>query len=369
MTKNLFNVFVLWVLCAALLIFCFTVAASAQAKEDNKEKAMVRPAHVGFIYPLSTNGLEAAACTNGFSLHVLAGVSRNEQAFCLSGIASIVKEHAAGAMISGVVNYVQGDVNGAQIAGVANTAGNADGIQIAGVVNTAGDAQVQVAGLANIAHNTDGLQVAGFANVSKDAVCQVAGFINTAGDAGNQVAGFINIARKVRGIQLAGFMNIAEESDYPIGIVNIIKKGEKQVGLSIDETGTPMATFRSGGRILYGIIGLGINPEHEDARYALEGGLGAHIPLAKMFRVNIEGASTVWSDIDEEVYFRASLRALAALKVTKDIELFAGPTFNHLQFEEGKKDKLVNNFIWERSRHDNFNGLYIGFLGGIQVNL
>jgi len=368
MTKNLLNVFVLWVLCAALLIFCFAVAASAQSGDDSKEKALVRPAHVGLVYPLSTNGLEAAACTNGFSLHAIAGISLNEQAFCLSGVASVVKENADGVMISGVVNHVRGDVNGVQVAGVVNTARNT-GVAIAGVANIAGDAIVQVTGFSNIAQHAEGLQLAGFANIAKDAACQVAGFINTSNDAGNQVAGFINIAKKVKGVQIAGFINIAEESDYPIGLINIIKKGEKQVGISVDETGTLMATFRSGGRILYGIVGAGINPEHEDARYALEGGLGAHIPLTKMFRINVEGASTVWSDLDEEAYFRASLRTLAALKVTKDIELFAGPTFNHFHFEDGKKGRLVNNFIWERSNSDSFNGLYIGFLGGIQVNL
>jgi hypothetical protein len=49
-------------------------------------------------------------------------------------------------------------------------------------------------------------------------------------------------------VQIAGFINIADSSDYSIGIINIIRQGEKGIGVSVDETKTAMVSFRSGGR-------------------------------------------------------------------------------------------------------------------------
>ncbi len=366
MTRNSLHIIVLWLLCATLLITCFSIAATAQEAEV---KAPVRPAHIGFIYPLSTNGTDAAQCDNAFSLHLLAGVSRNEHAFVLSSISTIVKEDASGAAISGISNHIGGDANGVQIAGVANTTGSSSGASIAGVANISGDAVVQIAGVANVASNCDAAQISGLVNVAKDAGVQVAGLVNKADEVNTQIAGLINIGGKVKGVQIAGLINIAEECDYPIGLINIVKNGERQIGLTIDETLTTMLTFRSGGKKLYGIIGAGMNWKYEGARYALEGGIGLHVPVSKVFKVNIEGVTGALSDMSSEVYFKSSTRLLAALKVAPGVEVFAGPVVNFLNYEEGKSDKLVSNFIWENSRYGNFTGFYAGCIGGIQVNL
>lgn len=379
MTRNFFNVLFLWIICSFLVFFCFVVAASAQGLKP-------RPAHVGFIYPLSTNGVEAPQQTNNFSLHAIAGVSYQENALCISGVSSLVRhqsrglllsgisnhvgQKAYGAQIAGVLNQVKGDAQGVQLAGVANVTGSMDGAQIAGFANVSKDAHgLQLAGFSNSARATD-VQVAGFANVAKSSeAVQVAGFINIAKDANTQVAGFINIAKKVTGPQISGLINIAEESDYPVGLINIIKKGEKQIGVSIDETGNTLINFRSGGKILYGIVGAGINFNDDNARYVLEGGMGAHFPIAKYFRANFELVSSAMSDLQYDVYTKSTARLLAAFKIANRIEFFAGPTFNHLGYERGQPDIRNDRYLWKDRNDDHINGFYFGAMGGVQINL
>lgn len=382
MTRNLVSTIMLWLLCSILVFFCFVIVASAQETEQPK----VRPAHVGFIFPLSTNGTEAPQQTNAFSFHILAGVSNQENAFCLSGISSVVRSNANGLMIAGISNHVGHNARGVQIAGVVNQVkGNAGGVQVAGLANVTGNAAgAQVAGFANIAKSAAGLQLAGFANTAGNSTTQVAGFanvaatseavqvagfINVAGNTRTQVAGFINVAKKVSGAQVAGFINIAEESDYPIGLVNIIKKGEKQIGLTVDETGSTLLAFRSGGKVLYGIIGAGYNFRDDNARYVLEGGIGAHFPISRIFRTNMEIVCASLTDLQYDVYLKSSARLTAALKIANRIELFAGPTFNYLGYERGQDDIRDGHYLWKERGFNHVNGLYFGAIGGIQVNL
>ncbi|PSK94557.1 hypothetical protein [Taibaiella chishuiensis] len=409
MTRKLFSTALLWLICSILVFFCFLIVASAQELKP-------RPAHVGIIYPLSTNGTEAPECSNRFSLHLLSGVSRNETAFCLSGISGVVRQNAQGLMLSGITNIVgdkargaqvagilnlarkategaaiagivniTADMRGAQVAGFANIVRDAEGAQVAGFINKARTADAQVAGFANLAQRSDAVQIAGFVNVSaQGAGSQVAGFANLAGktqgvqvagfgnlsrsDAGSQVAGLINIARKVKGVQVAGLINIAEESDYPIGLINIIKNGERQIGASIDESGVSMLTFRSGGRYLYGILGAGYNFKEDNARYALEGGIGFHIPLARYFRANVEMTAGALSDLKHNVYYKSGLRVLAAYKVANRIEFFAGPSINNLSYERDQDD-IRDHYLWQHKGRNSINGIYIGGIAGIQVNL
>lgn len=168
------------------------------ANAQDKRRSAV---NIGLVYPISTNGIRATECSNSFSLNAIAGVSRTETGLSIAGFSNIILDDASGCHLAGFANLTRNGSSGVQ----------------------------------------------------------VAGFMNRSGDANMQVAGFINIARKVKGVQLAGFINIADSSDYPIGIINIIRNGEKSIGFSIDETRTALLTLRSGGRELYGILGLGYN--------------------------------------------------------------------------------------------------------------
>lgn len=379
---------------ALAILLCSNVAL---AQNDT-----LRKVHIGFTYPLSTNGQDARHISNGGSFHALAGVSAGEQAFCFSGISNVIAHNANGFIfagvanitggntngmqMAGVVNVMQGNMNGFQLAGFSNVARNskgfqmagfsnivkdsAKGLQLAGFINIADKANSQFGGFANIAKSSDGAQVSGFTNVSKYAKgVQVTGFANIAKDVdGVQVAGFINVAKKVKGAQL-GFINIAESCDYPIGLVNIIKKGEMHLGLTIDETGTTLAAFRSGSKKMYGILGLGLNVAEPRMRYGLEGGLGLHFPLSMLFRINTELAVLSLSDFTHGVYMKSSLRVLPAMKFGRSFEIFAGPTFSFSNAPQTLSENFNLAYVWERRSKGTFYGMNIGAMAGLQVRL
>jgi hypothetical protein len=307
---------------SALVIILFRPVLPAQAPQQSN-------AHIGLIYPLSTNGVDAAAYSNRFSLHGIAGVSRAETGVALAGFALIVKDSASG---------------------------------------------LQISGFANLVGSSRGLSIAGFGNICRDSAgLQAAGFINKAGNVRFQVAGFINVAKKVRTVQVAGFINIADSCEYPIGLVNFIRNGEKSIGISTDETLTTLVSFRSGSRKLYGIIGMGYNGKSGKDLYAWEAGLGAHLRLAPVFRINTELVSGGLTDINNMKRgssFRHSLRILPALRLGRHVEVFAGPSFNYADTKKGIGDGLVTHYLWsEKESGDHLEGLYFGVTGGISIIL
>ena len=333
-----------------VLIAGYVVNLSAQERKKN-------PAHVGIIYPLSTNGKTAPSDTNDFSLHLVAGVSQQENVLYIAGVSGVVIGNAYGTMVSGVSNHVGNDAKGVQVAGVLNRIKqHASGVQIAGLANvTGGKSGAQIAGLANVTGGTSGVQIAGL--------------LNNSGDATMQIAGLINIAKKVKGVQLAGLINIAEESKYPIGVLNIIKEGEMLLGVTVDEGGNTVVALRSGGKVLYGVLGIGYNFKDREARYVLEGGIGAHLITANRFRMNAELVSTAMTSFDDGVYGKQSLRAFVGYRITPRVELFAGPTFNHLLFDTDMRDIRNDRYLWRWSGDEKNNGFFIGGMAGLQISL
>jgi hypothetical protein len=301
------------------------------------------------------------------SFHVLAGVSLQEDAFCISGLSSIVKGNASGAIISGIYNHVGYNGKGIQLAGIANYNGyQIKGAQIAGITNIAQNVDgAQVSGVVNIADSSK-IQLSGFANLSQQSTVQTAGFINIADTVKTQIAGFINIAHKVKGVQIAGFINVADESDYPIGVVNIIKHGDKALGISVDELGTSLLSFRSGGRVTYGILGLGYNFNNNDARYVLEAGLGAHFKIAEYFRINTEITASSLTDFKGNYYSKATVRVMAGFKLGDKMEFFAGPSINYMGFDSDQNDIRKDHYLWNERKGSQYNGLFIGGTAGIQ---
>ncbi|WP_316814923.1 hypothetical protein [Pedobacter nyackensis] len=298
--------------------------------------------HFGFIYPLSTNGTHAPLDTNTFSFHLLAGVSAAERGFSFAGLTNVVRNNAKGLQFAGFSNHIGKAANGGLFAGFLNTYKGGNDFAVAGFANiSTGDVK--------------GLQFAGFINKAKD--------VN-----GTQVAGFINIARKVKGVQFAGFINVADSSDYPIGIINLVKKGEKSISLTTDETLTTLLSFRSGGKVLYGIIGIGYNFKNSDEVYAFEAGLGAHLFQSKSFRLNAEVSGTGLESFKAGEYMKTSLRIMPALKISKNLEIFGGPSINYLNTNTAEGRTLNDKYItsWENKWGNNFQALYIGYGGGLQ---
>jgi len=231
---------------------------------------------------------------------------------------------------------------------------------------------VAIAGFTNISTGNSGAQIAGFMNWTAKNVSavQIGGFMNKAADVtGSQIAGFINIARKVKGVQLAGFINIADSSNYPIGIINIVKNGEKSIALTTNQNLTTMATFRSGGKVLYGIIGAGYNFKNKDEVYAFEAGLGAHFFQSEHFRLNAELIGGSLQNFKRGNYFKSTFQLMPSFRIGPNLEIFAGPSFNFVSTntEEGKT--LQKHYVKTWDKKDNsLHGLFLGYTGGLAIS-
>lgn len=380
-----------------ILITCCAITTGF-AQYDKK-----RGAHIGLIYPLSTNGIRAIDYSNKISLHAIAGVSGNEESLCLSGFSSFVMQDANGFIASGFSNAILGSSRGAQLAGFVNFTGgnvtgfqgsgftnvtlqNVRGVQVAEFLNVAGSVNglqgagfgnitiehvngAQIGGFMNISKTINGFQGAGFMNVAKDVKgVQVAGFMNKSKDVNSQVAGFLNIAKDVKGVQLSGFINIADSSDYPIGLINIVKKGDKAIGVTVDQNLTTMVGFRSGGKVLYGIVGVGSNfKNYDDPLLAVELGLGARVNITRHFRINTEAVFSSVSDLYDGADIFSSVRLLPAVRFGA-IEIFGGPTFNYFAVTNNYNRSVIESYAWGSYEYGDFHGAQFGAMGGIQFH-
>jgi hypothetical protein len=351
-----------------VLLAFMALYLSSRAQEVSTKKT-----NIGLIYPVSTNGTHAAADTNVFSFNLLAGVSAAEEGFAFAGFSNVVRHDARGMQFAGFSNHIGGKAEGLMFSGFMNTYKGGKGLAFAGFTNIAlkNIEGSQFAGFLNRAADVEGTQLAGFSNVGRRVSgTQVAGFSNTAVDVkGSQIAGFINVARKVKGVQLAGFINIADSSDHPVGIINIIKNGEKSFGLSVDESRTAMASLRSGGRVLYGIIGAGYNFKNEDEVYAFELGLGTHMIYNGVFRVNAELSVLSLESFWSGEYFKNSLKLIPAIRPSRHIEIFGGPVFNYVNTNSEEGRALTSKYIrtWENRWGNNFRGIYVGYTAGLNI--
>ena len=356
--------------------------------------------HFSVFPPLSTNGKDAKYYSNDITLSLLVGMSYRENTFALAGLANVIGERANGIqiaglsnivgdsgngiMLSGLMNFVE-DYNGFQAGGLSNVSENMRGIQIGGLGNISNNMfGLQMAGLTNIAFTTKGIQfgglgnitsmlqgtqVSGIGNISKDMEgLQLSGLMNFAEDvSGIQLAGLVNIANRVKGIQFAGLVNIADESDYPIGLINLIRNGEKSIGLTYNEAGSVTASFRSGGRILYGILGLGFNHRADDEPLVFEGGFGAHIPISARFRINNELKAQYMTSFSSTSVNHYSLNIQPAFRITPNLEIFAGPSINYMTTDNLVNDSMFpGNNIKKDFDNKNLKQAYFGVSYGLQ---
>lgn len=284
------------------------------------------PFHFSFIPPLSSNGINASQYTNGASFSILAGMSANERNFTFASISNVIANEARGLQFAGISNYIGKQGQGVAFAGITNiTKGTYKGVQLAGLLNT-----------------------------SKDIT-------------GLQFAGLLNIAGKVRGVQFAGLLNIAEESDCPIGLVNIVKRGEMGIALTYDILGNGIVSFRSGGKYTYGIIGFGYNHKLSgDNKTVAEAGYGVHIPCYSWFQINNEFKVTSTATSDKP-FLNASYSLLPSFKIKKHYNIFGGASLNYSTTTEMDNQTLFpQNNLWKKQTDSRLQQLFIGYLVGIQ---
>lgn len=351
----------------AITLYAVSFGVAHSQTDENKKSVF----QLSFFTPLGTNGLYSSQYTNKASFNILAGVSKNEEAFTFGGLSNIIMQNATGFQFAGLSNYVGNHGKGFQFAGLINiNKKEFSGIQLAGLVNTAaGTKGFQLAGLSNVAKDMAGFQFAGLVNTAKNTTgAQFAGLANTAGNVnGFQFAGLINKAKNVTGVQFAGLINIAENSDCPIGLINLVKNGEKGVAITYDGIGSTVASFRSGGKYTYGIIGIGYNHKTTGNSLVTEGGFGAHIPVVSWFRINNEvKASSIGSYSDKQV-FNGGYSLIPAFKIGSHFELSGGVSINYMQsWDTGSSKLFPNHSLWKKSTSSGMQQVYIGYQAGVQ---
>lgn len=302
-----------------------------------------RKINIGLVPPLSSNWTSASRDTNSFSLNAIAGLSASETGFALAGFG----------------NFVRGDANGFLVAGFMNT--------------SAGGHGTEIAGFGNFSKSTSGTQIAGFGNFSKKTSgTQIAGFANSGGNvSGLQLAGFMNVAKNVKGVQVSGFINIADTANCQVGFINISKNGEMTIGASYDENQTLLLNLRSGGKFLYGIIGVGYNIANKKDVYAYQVGLGAHIVRAQPFLLNAELTDASLLNFKGLTYYKAAFAALPSIRLANRIDLFAGPSFVYMQTNSSEDILRHKKYIssWGGKNGDDFRAMYIGYNAGVAIRL
>lgn len=365
----------------------FTLSGLGSAIEKNAYGVQI--AGLANVIGGNANGLTLAGLSNiteninGVSISGLANISQNIRGLQISGLTNI-SENVNGVQISGLGNISE-NVKGLHISGLGNISQRMSGLQISGLGNIAeGVSGVQFAGIGNLAEKVSGIQLSGIGNVAENLKgfqfsgifnralnvngLQLAGIYNKAKNVkGLQFAGIFNKAESVKGVQFSGLINIAQNSDYPIGLINIIKNGEKSIGVTFDELQNLIVGFRSGGRVLYGILGVGYNFKSSENLMAFEGGFGANINCISNFRVKTELIGTIMTRFDD-VASRSSLRILPAYKPNSKLEIFAGPTINYLSTDDEKADDLFpKHSLWkDYDSNGEMEQLYIGYMAGIQ---
>lgn len=336
-----------------VIVLCVTTYVTVFSQTNENRKASFQ---LSFVTPLSTNGLYSPQYTNKASFNILIGVSKNEDAFTFGGLSNIIMNDVKGFQFAGLSNYVGNEGRGFQFAGLTNVNRNSfKGFQFAGLVNSGGDTKgLQFAGLSNVTKAMKGFQFGGLVNIAKDLD-------------GAQFAGLINVAKKVNGVQFAGLINIAEDSDCPIGLINIIKNGEMGIAITYDAIGSAVVSFRSGGKYTYGILGVGYNYKVKENSLVTEGGLGAHIPVVSWFRINNEIKASSLGSNSEKSVLNGGYSLIPAFKIGNHCELFAGASINYMKSWDRNSDELFpKHSLWQKSSSTGLEQVYIGYQLGVQ---
>ncbi len=294
------------------------------------------PVQVSLTPGLSTHGFFGSQVVNSFSLNIIGGSTAGVDGTEIAGAFNVTQYDVRGSQFAGLINVVGGDVNGLQVAGAGNVVlHDVKGVQIGGLWNMADTVRggLQFSAGVNKVKVSEGTQFAGLANIASVKVK-------------NQFAAGFNVAKKVTGVQIAGLVNIADSSDYPIGILNFIKNGRRELALQWDESNLLSLSYRSGGAKLYGLLGFGTYLDDPDLKFATEYGIGANLLRSKQFMLSAElltrnNYDKNFSSNDGQ---RFLLRLRPAYAVSKHFSMYLAPSFN---YSEATSEKTSNQVDWK----------------------
>lgn len=144
---------------------------------------------------------------------------------------------------------------------------------------------------------------------------------------------------------------------------------EFAIALDYDNVGSTTATFRAGGKLFYGIAGLGYNWRaiNKDAMVWKIGG-GAHIGHGLLFNTDAELKAAFYSTFSEIKTSQYTLSLLPGLKLTHQCEIYIGPDISYIQTKHPENRQLLHKGItlWDKESGSRLQHLYIGFTTGIR---
>lgn len=300
------------------------------------------PYQVSLTPGLSSHGMFNSQIINEFSLNLLGGYTAGVNGVEIAAGFNINQKDSRHVQLAGAFNLVGRNADGVQVAGGANVVlGRMSGVQLAGALNQAG--------------TLSGVQVAGAANLSR-------------GRTGTQLAGVLNIGGKVTGVQISALVNVADSSDYPIGFLNFIKNGRRSLSAGADESGMGLVGFRSGGRILYGLLALGYRPATGRQEYMFEAGIGTHICHREKYSFDAELLSRSVNVFDKSSRSDVSCRVLPAFHLGRNLHIFIAPSMN-LAMAEAPGRRLSGWMLKEWQGGSQAFILYAGMGGGLRLML
>ncbi len=262
------------------------------------------PYQISLTPGLSSQGLFNSQVVNQVSLNIVGGHTAGVNGIEVGGVFNINQQQARYFQAAGLFNLVGNNMQGMQAAGISNiVVRDVSGVQVGGINNRAGSVSgAQVSGIFNVAENVNGIQL----------------------------AGIVNVAGNVNGVQLSSLVNVADSSDYPIGLVNLVKNGDKRFSIGMNESGTVQLAFRSGGRVLYGLLGVGYRLNGNGMKPAFEAGIGTHVWQRDLFALDAELASEIRTNFSADPEQQLSFRLLPQLRFGPHWGIFVGPTINYV---------------------------------------
>lgn len=335
------------------------------------------PVDVAFAYPLSLGGALSAPPKTNFSLGVLwaregevvgaavsavgtwvdgptrgvaaTGVAYRTGGFDglgLAGAALISTNDVRGVFLSpvtitagsltglqlGAVHVVSKGTLGGQVSAVNVTAGELLGAQVGAVNVATGGATGLQAGVLNLtASELRGAQASALNIASGIATGAQVGVLNIGGDVTGAQIGVLNIASTVKGTQI-GLLNIAKESDAPIGLLNVITKGQFRAAVWTNETQVVNVAAKLGSKHVYSQLTVGLNPR-DGSRLFGGLGLGLHLDFGKFYGQleadvgNLYVPNAIFRNTD---VFLVTQRLTVGYQFADAFSVFVGPSFTQM---------------------------------------
>ncbi|AUX23716.1 hypothetical protein SOCEGT47_042460 [Sorangium cellulosum] len=332
----------------------------------------------GDVVPLvGTSGVVGTNVVRRYSLNLLGGYTAGVDGVELSAGVNIESSFLCGAQISVVGNLVAGPVRGAQVTGGVNLSTSLHGAQI-GLVNLAvgpvGGAQTGLAnlavgpvdgaqtGLANVATGPVAGAQSGLANLAVGPVdgAQI-GLVNVAtgelsgaqiglanvvtGESTGMQAGLVNVARgKVKGAQI-GLVNYAGDSPFSLGLLNFIRDGRLHLDVWGLESGIVMAGLKHGSDHFHNIYGVGMRLAGDRPLTVFTLGLGGRISIAERVYADVDVLGYSLHEISRlnPSAMMSQARALLGFRLSPDLALFGGPSYN-IAYAESVEDARLSPY-------------------------